>query len=287
MSKLLKLLMFVFISTISTCIISCSDNDEPETVNISSETKSAIASTFSGLRLDSITSNEVSYGNIKIEYEKNLLISYKRCRANGNIEDGVNFTFTWTIDTVYIQCGVDNYKAVIGENGLIANLICPNGKTNNYTFNESNQLISYNYDTVSGKDDEKYVLTWEDGNVTVCRKWLRYDGETNLEYYDYFFQYTDTPNVAGILPSCYNSYTWISDEGRSVRYDINKALYYAGLLGAKTNNLVSSSYQIVYGGINKGKKLQSLDYEYTYDEKGYVTEVSYNQSNTPALLQYK
>lgn len=259
MEKLLKYLMLMLVATFSIVVFSCSDDkgddpDNPSKSQVANATKNQIKETFPGLRLDSIHSHE-SYGNIKLEYEDGLLVAYKECYPSGNVHDGVDFKLTYTPDTIY----VNSYKAVIGENGLVEKLICPNGKVNQYNYDDQGHLVRYDVDVVNIQDKQYYEVTWENDNVISHRNNYQDGGSWRVE--EVFYDYYDELNLAGILPPL-RSYNWIEDTGLSVGYGINDVLYYAGLLGRGTKNLVKSC----------GHRYSS--FTYNLDGVGYVVAVS-------------
>lgn len=254
--------MLLLVATFSLTLASCSDNDEPknEFNHTSSLTEEQIKNTFIGLRLDSIHSH-ISHGNIKLEYQKNLLVSYKECYEDGSVHDGVSFNLKYTPDTIFIN----NYKAIIGDNGLVAKLICPSGKVNEYEYDEHSHLIRYEVDVVSIKDKEYYEISWVDDNVISYRNYYQREEDVPngpWQYYDVFYSYTTDLNIGRILPPL-RTYTWINDVGRSVGYGINEVLYYAGLLGRGTKNLPKSNKRSIdkYGGAT---------FLYILNDEGYV-----------------
>ena len=254
-------------------VASCnkSDDEPPMYGYIAPQTAETIKSVFPGLRIDSIKSY-VSYGNIKMNYLDNLLVSYKECSLSGTIHDGVSFEFRYTTDTVYIS----GYKAVIGSNGCVSELICPSGKVNRYMYSPNKHLIKYDVEVVNALDGQYYELTWENDNMVQLRNHFQYDGEIGPDYdwnyQDIFFDYGDILNPAGLLPPL-RSDNWINDTGRSMGYGINTALYYAGLLGKGTKNLPKRSTKYVERW-HKDPLEIIFPYSYEVNDKGYVISAS-------------
>lgn len=272
MTKLFKSLTVLMISLVSATFTSCKDDDGAEPMNIpngiSEKTKDAIKLTFGNLRLDSIKSSS-DFDNKKLTYSEGLLTSYKECYQNGEVHDGVYFLLKWTRDTVFISGG-GSYKAVLGENGLVKELICPNGKVNAYSYDADGHLIKYQCDLV--RDNDFWELTWENGNVVKARDNYDFDTFGNVKYYkDYQYDYDDRKNLAGLLPSVpWGQYNWINDRGKSVAYGINEVLYYAGILGRGTRNL---PVKIHYKNPNSGH-METCAITYYTDADGYVTDAA-------------
>lgn len=258
----------MLIATFSIAVFSCSDDKDdelnsPSKSQVSKATAEQIKATFPGLRLDSLQSHE-EYGNLKLEYKNGLLVTYKECYTNGQVHDGVSFKLNYTPDTVY----VNSYKAVIGENGLVRQLICPNGKVNRYNYDNQGHLIKYEVDVVDKQDKQYYEIKWENDNISSYRN--NYQSEGSWKFVDIFYNYSEELNLAGILPFLrFSGYNWINDVGLSVCYGINEVLYYAGLLGRGTKNLPESSYKI-----NDSKWNESCSFTYNLDEAGYVISES-------------
>lgn len=265
MNKFKKYQVLILVATFSLTFTACSDNDEPsdKSNTVSNLTLEQIKNTFKGQRLDSIHSH-MDYANIKMEYQNGMLVSYKECYEDGSVHDRVNFNLRYTQDTIY----VNSYKAVVGDNGLVKKLICSNGKVNNYVYDEQNHLIRYE-DNVKDLDDKGYYeINWDDDNITSFRiNFQKEDGSESYE--DVFYTYTSDLNIGAILPPL-RSYNWICDSGKSVNYGINDVLYYAGLLGRGTKNLLKTSRNKWQGGSHN----QSYTFMYVLDEAGYVESVS-------------
>lgn len=264
--------MLLLVTTLSLTFTACGDDDDepkspPERL-ISKATKDQIKETFPAFRLDSIHSHR-EYNNLKMEYENGLLVAYKECYPNGNVHDGVSFQLTYTPDTVYIN----SYKAVIGENGLVQRLICPNGKVNEYNYDNQGHLIRYEINTVDKMYKPYIEIKWENDNISSYRYHFQFEDDIPngpWSYSDVFYTYSDKSNLAGILPPARMD-NWIRESGRSVGYGINVVLYYAGILGRGTKNLPKTSYEIW----KSGQQDMTRSVTYNLNESGYVASVSF------------
>lgn len=249
------------------------NNDEPnrESVDfskgkVSKTTLEMINVTFPGLRIDSMGSYS-DHSQRKMEYDGPLLTKYSELYKDGSVHDGVSFTLEYSLDTVYIKTiGGALYKGVIGKNGLVCKLICPNGKENVYKYNKDNQLLSYDVDIADKEDLSYYKLEWENGNI--IRRYRVYPDPSIYHGNDTIrsivsYYYTNTPNKGSVLPS---QEGWIHDEGKSYAYGINDVLYYAGLLGPSSRLLLeyANSWSIVT------QKEKKYTYSYKLYEDGYV-----------------
>lgn len=250
-------------TSLSGTFVSCGkDSDEeptdPTLSSVLNLTQEQIKATFPGLRVDSI---HTQYHNIKITYNNGLLVSYKQLDSDGKVQR-VNFNFVYTPDTVF----VNTFKAVIGNNGLVKQLICPSGKVCEYSYNERNHLIRYDVNTINKNDKRYYEINWEDDNISSRRKNYQADIPYGSWYYeDVFYTYTyDVNNNGGILPFQRSNASWIDDTD-----DINEALYYAGLLGRGTKKIPTKSY---IRDSNSTFNL-SVDWNCNSNEAGYVLSV--------------
>lgn len=263
----------MFVTTISVNFVSCDgDNNDvpkdPSSGSVSNLTKEQIQSTFSGLRIDSIHSSD-EWNNIKMEYADGLLISYKECYPDGSVHDGVDFKLVYTPDTIY----VNRYKAVIGNNGLVSQLICPTGKVNKYEYDNDSHIIKYDI-ALTKQNDRYYELNWENGNISSVRD-NSYEAGTWM-IYETSYTYSEDINIGGILPS---DRSWIDDSGYSVGYGINNVLYYAGLLGRGTKNLPKSCSYRYQVSTNKYYEYKG-NYVYRLDDSGYVIYSKDSDSNS-------
>ena len=252
---------------LSTILFSCS-SDEPNDDNVGKVSKKAheaIKAVFPNERLDSIK----GYGRYVLKYNGNLLASYIQSG------DGGNFEFKYSENSVFVTCGESTYEAIIGDNGYVSTLICPNGKVNHYTYDEDNHLVEYDANLANDDYYSHYFLTWENGNVKTAIDHHNFDGSPN-KYADteYEYVYDNIENTGGLLTPYYNN-NWISDCGLSRGYGINEALYYAGLLGIGTKNLVRQAW------VNTNFTRTNNTYNYNLDENGYVISFDWYENRTP------
>lgn len=270
MKKFLKFLSVLLFATLSLAFTACSGDDDPDmpgSTSISKNTQARIKEAFPGLRLDSIHPDEDGVRYPKLTYSKGLLSSYKECNSDGTVDEAISFKFEYTPDTVYIKNPWNGlYKAVIGENGLVSQLICPNGRVNNYDYNADNLLIRYD-SRLKGSGQNYYEITWKDGNITSSRDYDLYEG--SWYYIETKYSYSSDINKGGILFD-----GWIGDNGVHMGRNINDAMYYAGLLGRGPKNLPASyDYKDTWLSYSSHK-----DFTYTFDENGYVLYYLYYEN---------
>jgi hypothetical protein len=249
-----------------TLTLSCSSDEDNLIGNdaVSPQVLSNIRETFPSLRLDSIyTSSNAEY-NLKLTYDGDLLVSYKLCDDNGVIHKGVSYTLEWGRDTIYAKCGTSLYRAAIGQNGCVSVVVCSNGGRKYFEYDSERNLIRYDCDLWSS-DEDNYELTWENGNVvTAKRNTTDQNGNPDTITWDY--TYSSTVNVDGLLPAA-EGIRWINDAGLSSGYGLYEVLYYAGLLGNKSKNLVSSARSKL------GNHTSNYSFSYYIDDAGHVTSV--------------
>lgn len=247
----------------------CSGDEPDSPGKVSELTMNAIKETFPGLRVDSIGSY-YEYGNIKLTYESSLLVSYKECYDDGRIHDGVNFTLKYEKDTVRLYRGNVVYRAAIGPNGCVKELICPTGRVNYYSYDDARHLLKYDIEIKSVSSVDYHEITWENGNVVHFRRTYTKEDGVSTSYCDYYYTYDSQLNHAGLLPPLRCVYQWIDDCGVSVGYGVNNALYYAGLLGVGTKNLPITSRN----RYESGQQNQTYKFYYELDDDGYVVSAS-------------
>lgn len=234
----------LLVAILSMILFAC-NGDEPgikgESGNVSKATLAQIKETFPGMRLDSI---HFSWGGyIKLQYKGDLLTLYRECDENGKTHDAEWFEFEYTPDTIYINRNkAYPYKAVIGSNGLVAELLCPHAtvSVNTFTYNEQNQIIRLESCLDNDACKDYYEVSWNGDNVTSVLDYYHYDGEATTGPFHcgvYKYSYTSMVNPGRILPWGDN---WLTTKGATRADDIYYALYYAGLLGRGTSNLYSS-----------------------------------------------
>jgi hypothetical protein len=215
--------------------------------------------------VDSIYTNTYEEYNLKLSYDGDLLVSYKECEDNGEIHKGVSYTLEWGRDTVYARCGTSLYRAAIGQNGCVSVVVCPNGGRKYFEYDSERNLIRYDCDLWSS-DEDNYELTWENGNVvTAKRNTTDQNGTPSTNTCDY--TYSSTVNVDGLLPAGYHT-KWINDTGLSSGYGLYEVLYYAGLLGNKSKNLVSTA-RFKLG--ENDRSPANYSFSYYIDDDGHVT----------------
>jgi hypothetical protein len=283
----------ILIALLACCVSSaCSDDNDDintsdgktNTSQVSAQTLHAIRETFTSIRLDSIHSHD-SFGNIKIEYDGDLLVSYKECYNGGSVHDGSAFDVKWSKDTVYVIGVKGTFRAVIGNNGCVASLICPCGKTNNYEYDSERNLIRYDVNIADPDCLNFNELDWQDGNVTKCKQYYKSSDSDEIKHRrDLFYGYDTTLNIAGILTP-FDTYSWIEDEGYSIGYGVNTVLYYAGLIGNRTKNIPNYSANLWESGnsnqryyftyqLNEYNAPETVFARIEYGNKGYYTEES-------------
>ncbi len=253
-------------------VTSCGSNGDEPGEDRNSDKKAgnlsiaAVKSVFPGLRIDSIASFK-EYGNIKITYDGDLLASYSERYNDGRVHDGVYFTLEWTRDTVYVRNYSKIYKAVIGADGYVSKLICPNGKTNIYEYDAELRLVKYDEELYVINDNQRWELSWDGGNMV---RGLRISKSGS--YSEYLHTYGSQDNKAGLLPPD-DMLWWINDSGLSMGCDVNAALYFAGLLGRGTATLPTQTY---YKHRDNPTGVSSK-FSYKTNSDGYVTEAGYNK----------
>lgn len=258
--------IYTVLLLLSAVLFSCS-SDEPNDSNVgkvSKKTHEAIKAVFPNERLDSIK----GYGRYVLKYKGNLLASYVQSG------DGGNFEFKYSENSVFVTCGGSTYEAIIGDNGYVSALICPSGKVNYYTYDDDGHLVEYDANLANNNYYSHYELIWENGNMTTAIEHHNYEDYPDMfKTSSYSYIYNNVENIGGLLTPYYNNH-WITDCGLSRGYGINEALYYAGLLGIGTKNLVVSARW------NSNPTRTENTYSYNLDDEGYVTSFVWYEYRT-------
>ncbi len=256
----------LLVATLSIILFAC-NGDEPdfkgESGNVSKETLAQIKETFPGMRLDSIHYYHDDDDGLvvcrvdELEYDGPLLIAYR------NMDEGSAIYVKYSQDTVYIKRYGEKYTAILGKNGLVESVMLSlNSDTiiNYYKYNSENQLIRFGTRTRPIDVSCHCEITWNNGNVSKVKEFYyeNYDlgnsaiTQGKLRWVETTYSYTSDLNTGAIQPSYY--YSWLQARkiagGKSfVINEVNRVLYYAGLLGRGTKNLVKGHSILYYDGV--------------------------------------
>ncbi len=282
-----SLLPIVFIYIFSFTLSGCGGDDEGE-IKDSGKTEKPIDSggetVQSSCRLDSIFSHE-DFDNVKIKYDGSHLISYAEYRDNGKIKDGKAYLLKWYADHVEVWAAGVSRKwmdAIIGSNGYVkechnsfySDLDAEGSMRYQFEYDDEGHLIKYNRDNLSKHPNPDIIeIRWENDNVVeTTLHFYKVNGSDRDGVWTYNYTYTSLANPANLLPYKH----WIEgDTGSDFTEDELMPLYYAGLLGKGTKNLVKVTEF-------NGKVLS----DYVYEQIDSYTMTRSYKSGTSTFTDY-
>lgn len=261
-------------------ITSCSDDDSSPTVAHLIKTPNVSGySKLTGVTRAGVFENKCAWDfNYK---EENLSSAVSTLQHSSNIEtEGkkTNYSFSYGEDYVGIKTDGSQISLILNESALAYKAMSGN-TTYNYSYTGgylTSWNVIYKNDGFAGSSTKGAMAEIErsvTGNITSVK--YTPSADASDDYYTYAFEYEETENNNGLLPECLS---------KELGCDGFECLYYAGLFGNGTKNLVKSivvthsknlDYNVVY------------NFNYVIDAYGNIINCSYGTIENPIVVTYK